>query len=255
MNRLQDKIAIVTGATGGIGLEAVKLFVAEGARVVLVDLDEAALDAAVNTVGAEHASACVADVSDPAQARAYVSAAVERYGRLDVLFANAGIEGEVAPIPEYDLDTYERVMAVNVRGVMLGLKFAMPVMAETGGGSIVITSSLAGLRGTQRLSAYVASKHAVVGLMKVAALEGASKGIRVNTINPSPIATRMIESLEQGYGAENLERVQSKLRAAVPLKRYGEPREVANLALFLASDESSYCTGNTYSVDGGMCAA
>lgn len=255
MDRLKDKVAIVTGATGGIGLEAAKLFAAEGARVLLVDLDAGALEAAATAIGPERASAQAADVSDPEQTRAYVEAAVARYGRIDVMFANAGIEGEVAPIADYGLDMFDRVMSVNVRGVWLGLKYAMPAMAKTGGGSIVITSSVAGLRGMQRLSAYVASKHAVVGLMKVAALEGAPLGIRVNTVNPAPIATRMIEALEQGYGAENIERIQGKLRAAVPLKRYGEPAEVARLALFLASDESSYCTGNAFPVDGGMCAA
>jgi short-subunit dehydrogenase len=184
-----------------------------------------------------------------------VAATVARFGGIDVFFANAGIEGEVATIPEYSLEMYDRVMAVNVRGVWLGLRAVIPEMAKRGGGSIVITSSLAGLRGTPKLSAYTASKHAVVGLMKAAALECAQLKIRVNTINPAPIATRMIESLENQWSPGNAERMKSRMEHAVPLRRYGQPEEVANLVLFLASNESSYITGNTYPVDGGMCAA
>src|SRR5690606_17788696 len=136
----------------------------------------------------------------------------------------------------------------------LGLRHAIPAMRQGGGGSIVITASLAGLRGTPRISAYVASKHAVVGLMKAAALECAQYGIRVNTINPAPIATRMIEALEEGYAPGAAAAVKQKMEKAVPLRRYGQPDEVARLALFLASDEASYITGNVYPVDGGMSA-
>lgn len=255
MQRLANKVAVITGGTGGIGLAAARLFAAEGAKVVLVDLDGAALERAVAELGAERALGVAADVSDPTQVEAYVQRAMEAHGRIDVFFNNAGIEGAVGPIVDYPIEMFDKVMAVNVRGVFLGLKYVIPAMAKRGGGSIIITSSLGGLRGVPKLSAYIGSKHAVVGLMKSAALECAPLGIRVNTINPSPIATRMMESLEAGYAPGATALVKKKMEAAVPLRRYGEPEEVAALALFLASDEASYITGNSYPIDGGMSAA
>ena len=255
MQRLNNKVAVITGGTGGIGLAAAKLFAAEGAQVVLVDLDQAALDRAVADIGAERAMGVAADVTDPAQVEAYVQATIAGHGRLDVFFNNAGIEGAVGPIADYPIEMFDKVMAVNVRGVFLGLKYVIPAMANSGGGSIVITSSLGGLRGVPKLGAYVASKHAVVGLMKSAALECAALKIRVNTINPSPIATRMIESIEAGYAPGATDIIRKKMEAAVPMRRYGQPEEVAQLALFLASDESGYITGNSYAIDGGMSAA
>lgn len=254
MHRLHDKVAIITGGTGGIGLAAARLFIEEGARVVLVDLAQAALDAAVAALGAEHATGVAADVSDPAQVEAYVAATMARHGRIDVFFNNAGIEGVIKSITDYPVEEFDRVFAVNVRGMWLGLKYVIPAMAKSGGGSIVITSSVAGLRGVPKLSAYVGAKHAVVGIMKSAALECASMNIRVNSINPAPIATRMIEALEQGYAPGSADIVRKKLEHGVPMRRYGTPEEVARLALFLASAESSYITGNAYPVDGGTCA-
>lgn len=254
MPRLQDKVAIITGGTGGIGLAAAHLFVKEGAKVVLVDLEQGALDAAVAALGPEHAHGVAADVSDPAAVEAYVAQTIARYGQVDVFFNNAGIEGAIKSIVDYPIEDFDRVMAVNVRGVWLGLKYVIPAMAKSGGGSIVITSSLAGLRGVPKLSAYVGAKHAVVGIMKSAALECASMNIRVNTINPAPIATRMIAALEEGYAPGSAEMIRKKLAHAVPMRRYGTPEEVAQLALFLASAESSYITGNTYAVDGGTSA-
>jgi NAD(P)-dependent dehydrogenase (short-subunit alcohol dehydrogenase family) len=266
--RLAGKIAIITGGSGGIGRAAARLFVEEGARVLLIDLNEAALQEATAAAlqGAESpdaASYVVADTTQPEQVEGFVKTAVERYGGVDILLANAGIEGRVLPITEYPVDVFDQVLAVNVRGVWLGLKYVIPVMQQRGGGSIVITSSVAGLRGGAGTSAYTTSKHAVIGLMRSAALEGAPHKIRVNTVNPAPIETRMMRSLEQ-QRAENAERSgdadatpeQMKARGAarIPLQRYGEPEEVARLMLFLASDESSFCTGGIYTVDGGISA-
>ena len=260
MARLDGKVALITGATGGIGRAAARLFADEGARVALVDLDESALQEVVGSIGTNRASYAVADVTDPVQSQAYVSAASERWGGIDVYLANAGIEGQLASIPEYPIDVFDRVMAVNVRGVWLGIKYVVPVMRDRGGGSIVITSSTAGIGAGPDMSAYTTSKHAVIGLMRTAAMEGASQGIRVNTVNPAPIETRMMRSIEEQRVAAaddvnvTVEQTYRAASARIPLGRYGNPEEVARLMLFLSSDDSSFCTGGVYMVDGGRSA-
>lgn len=259
MVRLAEKIVVITGGAGGIGRAAGKLFAEEGAKVLLVDVNEAALQDAVQTIGSNVASYAVADSTQPEQVQRFVNTAVERYGGIDIFLANAGIEGVVQSIPDYPIDMFDRVMAVNVRAVWLGLKYVMPVMQRRGGGSIVITSSTAGIRATRGMSAYTTSKHAVIGLMRAAALEGAPLGIRVNTVNPAPIETRMMRSLEemrtsQLGGSATVEQVKQGYASRIPLQRYGAPEEVARLMLFLASDESSFCTGGVYMVDGGTSA-
>lgn len=252
--RLQGKCVVITGGAGGIGLASARLFISEGAQVVLVDLQQEALDAALAQLASGAASAVAADVSDEAQTRAYLQAALERHGRIDALFCNAGTEGRIAPIADYPMDAFDRVMAVNVRGVYLGLKHAMPIMQKQGGGSIVITSSIAGLKGFAGLSAYVTSKHALVGLMRSAVLEAGGSGVRINTIHPSPIETRMMRSIEEGAAPGAGTAAKAQFSAAIPAGRYGLPEEVARTALFLASDDSVFCTGGRYSVDGGMSA-
>ena len=162
MARLSEKIAVITGGAGGIGQAAAKHFAAEGARVVLVDRDESALQSVVRSLGGDVASYAVADVTQPKQVQEYVNEAVQRWGGIDILLANAGIEGIVSPIPDYPVDVFEQVMAVNVLGVWLGLKYVIPEMRKRGGGSIVITSSTAGIGGTSGMSAYTTSKHAVI---------------------------------------------------------------------------------------------
>ena len=190
MARLDGKVAIITGGSGGIGKAAGRLFIKEGAKVLLVDLAEEPLKQAVQDIGGDAVSYAVANVTDPEQSQQYIQTAVERYGGVDILLANAGVEGVVKPITDYPIEEFDKVIAVNVRGVWLGLKYAMPEMEKRGGGSIVITSSVAGVRGTADVSAYITSKHAVVGLMRTVALEGAKKKIRVNTVNPGPTETR-----------------------------------------------------------------
>ena len=260
MSRLSNKIALITGGAGGIGQAAARLFTAEDARAMLVDLDEAALQEVVRSIGEDKASYVVADVTQPEQVRSYVNAAIDRWGGIDIYLANAGVEGVVSSIPEYPFDMFEQVMAVNVSGVWLGLKYVIPAMGNRGGGSIVITSSTAGIGGTAGMSAYVTSKHAVIGMMRTAALECAPLGIRVNTVNPAPIETRMMRSLEEMRVAAadslevTVERTKQAYEARIPLQRYGDPEEVAKLMLFLASDESSFCTGGVYMVDGGRSA-
>lgn len=257
MARLQDKIAVITGGAGEIGLAAARLFVREGAKVLLVDLNEDALKQATSDVGSDAVSFAVADVTQEAQVKSYVRTAVDRYGGIDVFLNNAGIEGVVKPIPEYPVEVFDRVMAVNVRGVWLGLKYVIPVMQQRGGGSIVITSSNAGYHGQPAVSAYVTSKHAVIGMMRTAAVECGTMNIRVNTVHPSPIEGRMMRSLESGFAqavAVQPDQVKQLIVGQLPRGRYGTPEEVANLMLFLASDESSHCTGGVYPVDGGSSA-
>lgn len=253
MARLAGKVALITGASGGIGLAMSKRFIAEGAKVMLADIDEGALQKAVASLG-EASAYVVADVSRAADNEVMVKRCQERFGGLDIFVANAGIEGKIVPIPDYDEETFDKVMAVNVKGVWLGLKYALPAIAARGGGSVVITSSLAGVIGAPGFSAYIASKHAVIGLARTAALEFADKGVRVNTINPGPVDTRMMRSIESmavGGDAEAAAKAKDQFSAPIPLKRYATPEEIANLALFLASDESSYITGQIHLIDGG----
>lgn len=259
MTRLAGKVAIITGGAGGIGRAAASLFAQEGASVLLVDLNQAALQDAVQTIGRDNLSYAAADTTQPDQVEGFIGTAVERYGGVDIFLANAGIEGVLQAIPAYPVEAFDRVMAVNVRGVWLGLKYVIPVMRQRGGGSIVITASTAGIRGSLGLSAYTTSKHAVIGLMRTAALECAPHGIRVNTVNPAPIETRMMRSLEEmrtshAASSTTVEQTKQGIAARIPLQRYGDPHEVARLMLFLASDESSFCTGGVYMVDGGTSA-
>ncbi len=253
MGRLDRKVAIVTGGAGLIGGAAARLFASQGAQVVLVDRDEAAVCEVARRLG-DAGNSVTADVTRPDDVERMVRTTVERHGGVDVILLNAGVEGVVQPISSYPLDAFEHVMAVNVRGVFLGLKYGMPALQARGGGSVVITSSIAGLHGFAGAAGYVTSKHAVVGLMRVAALEGAPHGVRVNTVNPAPIEGRMIQSLEKGLSPGAPEQAKEQLAASIPLGRYGVADEVARLMLFLASDESRYCTGGVYSVDGGMSA-
>jgi len=253
MAGIEGKVAVITGGSGGIGLAAARKFIAGGARVMLVDLDGHALARAASELG-EAAAFAVADVTDPAASEAYVAAAEQRFGGVDILLANAGIEGTVKRIVEQDVATFDAVMAVNVRGVWLGLKYAMPAMKRRGGGSVIITSSTAGIGATPGLSPYITSKHAVIGLMRTAALEGAEDGIRVNTVNPSPTETRMMRSLEDGFFPGDGQVAHDQIARNIPLGRYGQPEDVANLMCFLASDEARFITGAVYMVDGGISA-
>ncbi len=252
--KLNGKVVIVTGATGGIGAAAVELFLREGARVLLVDLHPEPLRDLARRLG-ENAAPCAADVSNPADTGEYVAEAVRRFGGVDVLFANAGIEGSVKPLTECSVDEFDRVFAVNVRGAWLGIKHAAPEMAKRGGGSIVIASSVAGLVGSRGLGPYVSSKHALIGLAKTAALELAPASVRVNTVNPGPIENRMMRSIEEHANPDAPDVVKTGFRDMIALGRYGTNEEIARVALFLASDDSSFCTGSVFVADGGFTAS
>ena len=246
----KNKRVVITGGAGDIGAETARQFLKEGARVLLVDLKEKDLKATKKKLKSKNCFIQVADVTKADQVKAYVKAAKEKLGGIDVFFNNAGIEGPVKPIVEYTEKEFEQVLNVNVLGVWLGLKYVMKAMGKKGG-SIICTSSVAGQGGTPGVSGYVASKHAVVGLMRVAALEGAASGIRVNTIHPSPVEGRMMESLEDGMGGKNTKK---QLEQSIPLGRYAKQADVAHLVLFLAGKRASFLTGGEFNVDGGMSA-
>ncbi len=248
MSKLTGKTAIITGAARGIGAAAARLFAAEGAILMLADVLEEDLQALAEKIG-DQAAICPTDVTDEAAVKNLVEQAQAKFGKVDIALLNAGIEGALAHPTEYDTAIFDKVIAVNVRGVFLGLKYVMKAM-EASGGSIVVTASTAGIRGVPGMSAYIASKHAAVGLMRSAAMDGAPNNIRVNTVNPSPIDTPMMESLENMHGVSD--RNDRPLARATPLGRYGEPEEVARMMLFLASEDSSFCTGGVYMVDGGV---
>jgi NAD(P)-dependent dehydrogenase (short-subunit alcohol dehydrogenase family) len=252
MKRLENKTALITGGAGGIGKAAAKLFTDEGANVMLVDLNKEELEKAIEEIDHPNLKYTVADVRNPDDVKNYVEKTKEAFGKIDVFFNNAGVEGQVKPVTEYPVIEYEKVMDVNVKGVWLGLKYAIPEMKE--GGSIIITSSVAGMQGTANVSPYVASKHALVGIMKSVALECAPSKIRVNTINPSPVDNRMMRSLEKGFSPEDEKGAKSQFEQMIPLGRYAESEEVASLALFLGSDESKFITGAVVPIDGGMTA-
>jgi 3alpha(or 20beta)-hydroxysteroid dehydrogenase len=246
MGRLDDKVALLTGAARGQGEAGARLFAAEGARLVLGDvLDEAGRKVAASL--GERALYCHHDVSREESWAGFVAAARERFGRIDVLVNNAGIL-HIAPIATIALEDYMRVIAVNQVGCLLGMRAVIPGMREAGGGSIVNVSSTCGLEGTAGLVAYVASKFAIRGMTKTAALELGPLGIRANAICPGGIDT----SMARGEGFESVDT--AGIFATLPLGRIGQPQEVARLALFLASDESSYCTGAEFLIDGGMLA-
>jgi NAD(P)-dependent dehydrogenase (short-subunit alcohol dehydrogenase family) len=256
LSRFTGKAVVVTGAGGGIGRATAARLAAEGASLVLVDRVKEALTEtreAVERLGAP-AVAVEADVTRWTDVQRYIGAAAERFGGIDGFFNNAGILGAVSPLTEYPESEFDRVLAVNVKGVWLGMKAVAPAMAARGGGAIVNTASIAGLRGSPNLIAYTASKHAVVGLTRSAAIELVRRGIRVNAICPAPIETPMARELEQGFAKGNPARAHERFAASIPMRRFGEPDEVAALVVFLLSSDAAYINGGIYTVDGGSMA-
>jgi NAD(P)-dependent dehydrogenase (short-subunit alcohol dehydrogenase family) len=246
--------AIVTGGGGGIGEATARRLAERGFAVLIVDIDPdraAQAAAAISAAGGE-ASSFAGDVSDPSVAAAYVRACDERYGPPAAFFNNAGYEGRVAAITEYPLEEFERTLAVNVRGVFLGLQHVLPAMRARGGGSILNTASQAGLRGVANLSAYCASKHAVVGLSRAVALEEAP-WVRVNALAPGPTSTRMMEEIDAAVTAQGGDPASFTDRIA--MGRYGYPNEIAQFAAWLLADAPPYLTGAVLPIDGAMTTA
>lgn len=254
--RFEGKVIVITGAAGGIGRATAERFGQEGAAVVAVDLPGTPLGDTVSLVEAagSDAIAVPADVSRSADVQRYVQAAKDRFGGIDCFFNNAGIEGRVCPIHEYDEAVFDAVIGVNVKGVFLGLKHVLPVMIAQGSGSIVNTASTAGFVGNPGIAPYCASKHAVIGLTKAVSGEVARQGIRVNAVCPGPVDTRMIHSLEEQRDPADPAGVGRRYQGAIPIGRYATVEEIAATVMFLSSDLASAITGAQYLVDGGRTA-
>jgi len=251
---LQGKVALITGAAGAIGRATAILMAERGAAIVAVDRDGSDLAglAAALPAGARCATV-TADVRAESDVAAYAAAAIKAFGRIDIFVNNAGVEGLVKPVEDYPLDAFRTVIDTNLIGVFLGLKHVLPVMYAQGSGCIVNMSSIAGLKGTPGLSAYTASKHAVIGITRSVAAEAGPRGVRVLSVNPGPIESRMMDSINAGQSPDAAA-AHAAVAAMVPQQRYGRVEEVAELVAFLSSDAAGYCHGGIYSVDGGMCA-
>jgi NAD(P)-dependent dehydrogenase (short-subunit alcohol dehydrogenase family) len=246
--RFDNKSILVTGAGSGMGRATAILFAREGGRVMAADIDEqsAAETAALIRTAGGIAESIKVDVCSAGSVEAMVAATVKKFGRLDVAFNNAGVHLIHTPLVEVDEATWDRVMDTNLKGVFLCLKYEIPAMIAAGGGSIVNTSSIGGVGAAPGLSAYIASKHGVVGLTKAAALDYISKGIRINAVLPGATNTGMLADWLKDPAAAN------QIRQHHPIGRWAEPEEIARAVLFLSSDEASFVVGHPLLVDGGI---
>lgn len=261
MGAMDGKVCVVTGAGGSLGLASARAMLREGAKVMLVDLEQDKLRQAaaslaqgdgIVTVAAkpENYSTHAADVSDTEATKAYLDATVDAFGKIDVIFSNAGMSGAIAPITEYPDEVFDRIMAVNVRASFLACKYGMPRMND--GGSIIITSSIMGVRSNPNIVGYSTSKHAVVGLARVVAKEGAGRNIRCNVVAPGPIDNTFQTDIEDRLSDVIGINATEMINQGIPLGRHASPDEIANVVLFLASDASSFCTAGVYMADGGL---
>ncbi|HXB80696.1 MAG TPA: SDR family oxidoreductase [Bradyrhizobium sp.] len=254
--RLDGRVAVVTGAAGVIGSATMRLLAARGARIVAVDRLQRDIEVAIlDLPPSAQGLAVAADVTSEDDVAAYVRAAVDKFGTIDVFYNNAGVEGEIRPITKYSLQAFRKVIDVNVVGVFLGLKHVLPVMLKQNRGSIINTASIAGLIGSPEIAAYTASKHAVIGLTKSAAVECSGTAVRVNCVCPGLIESRMLSAILEGRNPGKAPVASEKILERIPARRLGQASEVASIVAFLASDEATYVSGSSYTIDGGRVAS
>ena len=256
MKSFQDKVALITGGSSGIGRATAIAFAREGAKVVVTSRRENEGKETVSLIKEAGGEGLFirTDVSKEADVKAMVEGTVKAYGHLDYAFNNAGIEGNAAPLAEQTVDDYESVLGINVRGVFLSMKYEIPQMLKNGGGAIVNMSSIGGLIGFPGFSLYIASKHAVIGLTKSAALEYAKSGIRINAVGPGVIDTDMVDRFVGKLAVGKEGEMRQHLAAMHPIGRTGKPEEIASAVLYLCSDGASFLTGQTLALDGGFTA-
>lgn len=257
-NRFTDKTVVITGAAGGIGAASSKLFAAEGARLVFAGRNEEKLVSMAEELGLtdENCLVCRCDISSESDVENLMAQTVDRFGRLDVMFNNAGVMGDVSNTHEYDTYTFRSVMDINVTGTFLGMKHALKQMMKQGFGVVINTCSTAGFRGNPFTIGYAASKHAINGMTRAAATEYAPFGIRVCMVAPAPVDTPMFATFENDmvdFGMGDHDTVH-KMLTGLPLGRCARPEEVAKAVLFLASEDASFTTGTPVFVDGGFLA-
>lgn len=250
MGLLNNKVCVITGGAGSIGRASAEVFLAEGARVLLVDLDEKRLQEVAAGLGTDRVAIHAADVADRDAVQGYLRVATDRWGQIDVLFSNAGNSGVIAGLADYPEEAFDAVYRVHVKGAFLACKHGITAMRD--GGSIIINSSVAGLSGTPGLYAYVTAKHAQIGLMRAAAKEAAARRIRVNTIHPGPVDNAFQTGIEKEFSGMIGRDGTQFVNELIPLGRHAAPVEIARSVLYLASDQSSFTTGSTLVVDGGM---
>lgn len=254
MGKLTEKVVIITGASGGIGTATASLFSREGAKLVLVGRDEARLRKAAEGCDPGRTRTVVADVTKDGDVARFVEAAVAAFGGVDVLFANAGHEGKVAPIAQLDVATVDELHAINVRGTFLSMQKVIPIMTARGGGSIVVTSSTAAIASFPGSGAYSMSKAALLALVRTAAVELAPSKIRVNALVPGGVDNRMMTAFAEQMAPGHADALLTQYQAMIPARRVATNEEMAQAALFLASDDSSYCYGTSLVTDGGSTA-
>jgi NAD(P)-dependent dehydrogenase (short-subunit alcohol dehydrogenase family) len=247
--RLDGKVALITGGESGIGLATARLFASEGAQVQLLGLQSESLSEAARELGG---LASLADVTDEGAVEGAIADGVKRFGGYDVIFSNAGNSGEIKHVPEYPTEVFQRVIDVHVRGAFLITKHTIPHVRD--GGSIIITSSVAGRVGFPGLSAYCTAKHAQVGLMRVLAKELAPRRVRVNTLHPGPTSTAFQDDIEVRFTGEEVEAARKVFDEMIPLGRHTTPEEIAQAVLYLAADSGAMVNSQQFSIDGGLSA-
>lgn len=255
MSDFKNKTVIITGAAMGLGLSTAEVLASKGANISLVDYNEEALNKAKSELSAKYPESkfltVVADVSNEEAVKNYVDKTVAEFGKIDGFYNNTGIEGKQASLTEYDVNMFKKVVGINLMGAYYGLRYVIPVMQKNGGEKIVNVASVGGIRGVLNQTAYVATKHAVAGITKNAALEYGKDGILTNAIAPGAILTPMVAEAFKQINAEDPKAAETEYASHNPTRRLGQPQEVGNLVAYLLSDENGYVYGQVIAIDGG----